>query len=193
VRGDRHRLLILGVLVGMAALVAAGFPAQDVSPEEYAESVCGGTGEWFEEIVDLATEFQDDRSAASDADEQQDLTLDFLDAAIDATTSWREEIEDAGTPDVDGGKSTAKAYRKGARESAKVLKKAAGEVEDLPTRDDDEFAEQLDEILTSIDESLSEAGDAVSDAEQDADDEYRDALEDEPACEELREAVGDVE
>lgn len=196
-RGHRHRLLTLGVLAGTAALLGAGFPAnaslaRAVPPDEYAESVCGSTADWFDEIVDLSGELGDGLSEASDADEQQDAALEFLEAAIDATDTWLEEIGDAGTPDVDDGKSIAKGYRKGARDTRKVLVKAAKEAEDLPTDDDEEFAERLDELGTSIDAGLDEAGLAVTETEEDASREYREALADAAACDDLREAVGDA-
>lgn len=194
---QRHAVLTFTVLAGTAALMGAGFPAQTfvakgVPPDEYAESVCGSTGDWFDEIVDLSGELADGLSDASDTDEQQDVAIDFLDAAIDATDTWLEEIEDAGRPDVDDGKAIAKGYRKGARDTRKVLVNAAKEAEDLPTDDDEEFAERLDKLGTSIDEGLDEAGLAVTDTEEDASREYREALEDATACEELREAVGDA-
>lgn len=186
-----HRRLTVAGLAGVLAL-GAGFPAGGVSASEYADRICTSATEWVEEVGDLVSDLGEDVESASGAEEQQELAVDFLGDTIDVTETWRDEIRDAGTPDVRGGKAIAKAYRKGVRDSLSVLKDALEETEDLSTDDPEEFRERFDEVGDAIDEGLGEAGDALTEAEEKADEEYRDALQDEPACEELREAIGEL-
>jgi hypothetical protein len=182
----------LAVLAAGAALLAAGFPAKTVPPERFAKSICTTVTDWIDEIVELGGDYDGQVGSTPDLDERKDLTIEFLDGALDSTDTLIRRVKKAGTPDVDDGKAVVKVYRRGFRDARDVLEEAATEAEDLRTGDEGEFQAALAELGTAVEEGFADVGDAISRAEQDFDRELRAAFEDEPACAELANVTGEV-
>jgi hypothetical protein len=181
------------VLVGAVLLLGAGFPTKTVSPERFARAICTSVTDWVTEIGELGTSYDEEVSATDDLDEKKDLTTTFIDDVLDSTNALIKEVGKAGTPDVPDGKAVVKAYRNGLGDAKDVLEEAAEEAEDLPTDDDADFEAAREDLGTALEEGFTEAGDAISEAEEESDEDLQTAFEDEQACEELRDATGDLD
>ncbi len=108
---------IVGAVVGcvLAAFVATGWAgpatASSSSPagaKEWAADVCAATRTWTHVVERAATRAQ--RSFAEDALTEGPLPslLAYLGAAADATETLTAEVDDAGVPDVRGGRDAAR-------------------------------------------------------------------------------------
>jgi hypothetical protein len=173
VRRHRHRLLTLGALVGTSAILGAGFPAKTVSPEKWARSVCSALTDWGGELETASESF-------SEAESRREAT-GALGDAIDATETVIKDLRKAGTPDVDGGKATAKAFIAPFRDAKTLLEDGVEQAGDLPS-DPDEFEERLTEIDDELGDGFRTVGEDIEDAQLDADRELQTVLEEEPDC-----------
>lgn len=161
------------VTVVTLMLVGAGFPTKDVSPEKWARSVCGALTEWGEELETASEAFTESESSKEAAG--------VLEDALDATNGLIKSVGRAGTPDVDDGKATAKAFVGAFKDARKLLEGAVEDASDLPS-DDDEFEEALTALDDELGEGFTTVGEDVDAAQQDADPELQTALEEEPDC-----------
>jgi hypothetical protein len=179
VRGARHRIPRLGlctatgiVLLVMTALPAAAAP---VPPDEYADAACSDVVDWAEGLNAASQDF--------DAAETPSEAADALEGAVDGTTKLIKQLRKAGTPDVDGGKASARAFIAPFKDGRKLLAQAADDAANLP--DGDGFDDAKTEIDESLDEAFTALGPDIEAVQDDADAELQDALEADSSCAEV--------
>ena len=145
-RGHRHRLLTVGVLAGTAALVGAGFPAnnapaKEVSPEKWTRSVCTSLGDW---AADLAAAQEDVDPSETDLDRKQDDLVAYLEEVTDATDALMKRLRKAGTPDVKNGKGVTGAFRKGFAQARHTFEDDVLEIQEAIRSGADDIAATFD-------------------------------------------------
>jgi hypothetical protein len=180
VRGNRHRLLTLGVLVATAALVGAGFPAKEVSAGKWVKSVCTSLGDWAE---DLTTAQEDIDPTEPDLDTKKDDLTGYLDEVTDATNALLKRLKKAGTPDVEDGRQVASAFRKGFTQARDTFADAADDADALETEDPEQFQEDVVEIQDAIRAGADDIRATFDDADEKYDvPELDEAFDEESSC-----------
>ena len=86
-----------------------------------------------------------------DLDEQQELLGDFLDTAVSLTDDLIDELEDNGVPDIEDGEEIAEVFLAGFEDARDTFASAREQVDELPTDDPDDFADEVVEIGDEID------------------------------------------
>ena len=185
-----RRLTILALLGAGIALAACGDDDDDggggggdqVSAEDYASAVCSSTQDWVQGLQKRATDLQGSLGTDISPEEGKEALAGFLDDVISDTEDWITGLNDAGVPDVSGGEDAAEDLRAAAEEAKGVLEDTRSSVDDLPTDDEQEFAQEAGKVGTATEDSLGKVGDAISEPESE---ELKTALEETPACTEL--------
>jgi hypothetical protein len=161
------------LLVGLAAGPAA---AKKVPPDEWADSVCSATLDWAEAL--------DEAGQAYDEAETPEDAADALDDAVADTRTLIKAGRRAGTPDVDGGKASARAFIAVFKDARGILEDARAEAADLP-EDSSDFEDGKTEIDEGLDEGFTDLDPDIQAVRTDADSELQDALDDDSACREI--------
>jgi hypothetical protein len=164
---------IAAALVAMTALPAA---AKTVPPDEYADAACSEIVDWAEALNAASQDF--------DAAETPSDASDALEGAVDDTTALIRQLRKVGTPDVDGGKASARALIVPFRDGRGLLQDAAADAADLPDEGDG-FEEGKTEIDTALDDGFTALGPDIDAIEADADAELREALQADSSCNEV--------
>jgi hypothetical protein len=162
----------------------AGNGGGAVSPDEYARSACRALGDWVEGIRDLSSD-----ARALDVEEPekaQRMMVRLLGQAADRTGVLVDELDDAGTPDVEDGEKIARLVRRGFLDARAAFEDAQANARKLDATDP-AFDAEKNEVLVSLDEAVvdsfdtfEQAGAGLETARLDA------AFKEERACAEIR-------
>jgi hypothetical protein len=173
---------------GIAILAAAAFVGacggddddggDSVAAGAYAKDICSATSEWVTGIQGLAEDLQGQLPQGAGPEEGKEALGNFLGDALERTETYLTAVEDAGTPDVDGGEEAAKQIRDAVTEARDIIADASEQADDLPTDSEQAFSREADELGNSTRESLSSVGDAIGDPPK----ELEAAFEDEKSC-----------
>jgi hypothetical protein len=180
------RSTLIAILAVSVALAACGGDddggGNSVSAEDYASAICSATQDWVEGLQQRATDLPGSLGTNATPEEGKEALAGFLDDVITDTDDWISALSDAGDPDVDGGEQAAEDLRNAAEEAKGVLEDTRDRVDDLPTDDEQRFAQEAGEVGSATQESLGKVGDAISEPESE---ELRNALQDTPECSQL--------
>jgi hypothetical protein len=152
-----------------------------VSSDQYAADICTATGEWVSGIQGLATGLQDSLPQGASPEEGKEALEGFLGDALESTETYVSAVEDAGTPDVDGGEDAAGEIRDAVGEARDIISDARDQAADLPTDSEEAFSREADELGNSTRDSLSAVGDAIGDPPE----ELSQAFQEEEACSQI--------
>jgi hypothetical protein len=177
-----------GTLVPVALLVLGSACGGDnggpVSPEEYARSACLALGDWVEQLRDLSSD-----ARALDVEEPekaQEMLVGLLGEAADRTGTLVEELDDAGTPDVDDGEKIVRLVRRGFVDAHAAFEDAATDARKLDPGDP-AFDSEKNNVLVALDEGFVEAFDTFERAGAGLETARLDAaFKEERACAEIR-------
>jgi vacuolar-type H+-ATPase subunit H len=173
-------------LLSTTALIAACGGDDDgggesVSAGSYAKDICTATGDWVSGIQGLATDLQGSLPQGASPQEGKEALEKFLGDALDRTETYVSAVEDAGTPDVDGGEDAATEIQDAVNEARSIISKASDDAADLPTDSEQAFSREADELGNSTRDSLSAVGDAIGDPPE----ELSKAFQEEQACSQI--------
>jgi hypothetical protein len=152
-------LRIAGVgLISVLILGACG--SDEVPTEEYVADLCSSMVDWQGQAQELSTGLQEEVQAnpEMDAEERKDRISTYLEDLKAETESFISNVEDAGTPEVEGGEEVADDLLSGFRDLVGVIEDAQAEVEDLPTDDDEAFQSETDQIGNDLQAGFEEIG-----------------------------------
>lgn len=143
------------VLVGVA-VASFGFtaPAGAAPPGQWSTKVCTGVRDWAEALARIS----DDHAPPDEATPRviKASLVDFLGEMVDATDTLLDDLESAGTPDVDQGKAIARAFRRGIGRAREIFADAQDDAEDLPTGNRARFQTRGRAIQRAIDQGGTE-------------------------------------
>jgi hypothetical protein len=178
------RLLALAACVAAFALVAAGCGGDDdddsaSSAAAWAEDFCTTVQGWTDELETIADEVGDASSLSSETLEQAGNDADA------ATEDFIEELRDLGAPETDSGE----AIEAEVEEFSDTVDQEREEIRDA-VEDADGLA-GLAQVVGVVSSSIASMGSAVQATIEaidtaDVNGEVRQALEDEPACDDLQ-------
>jgi hypothetical protein len=169
-----RRMVGIAVLIPGLVLVGCG---GGTSPEDYAAAVCNSTGDWIDSLQGSAEALQDSVNT-DNPEEAKQLILDFLDDTINDTDELLGEVEEAGSPDVDGGEEFADDVTELFDQARDALANAQNEVEGLPTDDVQTFSQKASELGSLL-------GQVMANFEPPRNEEMEQAFEDANACSDI--------
>jgi len=164
------------IAAALIAMTAAPATAKAVPADEYADAACSEIVDWAEGLNAASQDF--------DAAETPAEAADALEGAVNETTALMKQLRRVGTPDVEGGKASARALIVPFKDGRDLLRDAAADAADLPD-DGDGFEEGKTEIDTALDDGFTALGPDIDAVEADADPELRDALQADSSCNEV--------
>jgi len=152
-----HRLIPLLAMGALAGAGCGGDDAKTVSQAEYVTAICAATN-GQEDRMDALEEKIDERLGPdATSEERKDALVEYLTEFVDATGTIADEIDDAGTPDIDNGEAAADAIRDNVEALKKAVEDTLDQARDLPTGDAEEFQAAANELM----QGLADATEAV--------------------------------
>jgi hypothetical protein len=159
---------------------ANGGTGGGLSPAAYAEGMCGAAADWMVALQGRNTQLGEDLTNASDDPEAiQDLTVEFLDGAVQDTETLIEDVSALSAPDVENGQAIHDGVLSAFTQARDLFVDARDQVAGLDTSDPTAFTQALTDLATT----LSEAGNEIAASVQGLENPELDAaFSDTPAC-----------
>ncbi len=182
-RSGRRNVAALAILV-VAALGAAGCGDDDEtsspSPAQWAGDVCGPVADWKSSITTIATDFSGGIS--------KDAITQKIDDAQQATTEMVDALKSVDPPQTEGGqqaKDEISAFADTVNANVDSIKTEVGSLSDS---NPSAFTATLSTIASQFDTIVQQGKTTLSDiAQLDPRGELKTAIEDDPACQSLKE------
>lgn len=181
--GRVRRTAVLGglALVAATGLTVAPAAAQE-KPAAWTSTICSSLGNWNDELQQLSDDLPS--LAGKSPRQAKALLVEFLSSALDVTETLVDDIEDAGYPDVDRGRTVARVFQQGVKRAREIFEEAEGDAEAIPTTTKARFEARARRIQRAlqrggqqVEQLFDEAGERYSVPELD------EAFREEPACE----------
>jgi len=99
---------------------------------DYANDVCTALRGWAQDVRDSQTELQKKSTQGASLETDRDSLQQFVDDAVAATDDLKQEVEDAGAPDIDGGDDVANAFQEAVDDTSDKLDEARDSVSQIP-------------------------------------------------------------
>jgi hypothetical protein len=179
-------LALIALVLVLPACGGGGGGGDRVEPEAWAADVCGSVGTWLEDVQKRSGEIGKTAEQAESLEEVKREFIAFFEGVTTRTDELLTEIDGAGTPDVEEGEAIAQDLQDSIRPLRDALVDAREQAENLPTDDQQAFAEQA----VAAGQTVERAGTDVQNAFERLDSEYdapelQRAFEEEQACAEL--------
>jgi hypothetical protein len=176
----RPRQAGYGITLFLAvSLAACGGGA--VSPRAYVKSVCEAVGDWQGQIQDRSTSLGQNLGTDATPEQGKGALAEFLDGVITDTQGMVDQVEEAGSPDIEDGEDQAKQLTDALTQVLEAFRAARTDVQTLPTDSPEAFQQGADEIGNTIQSAFTEAGSTFDQPSPELDP----IFEDEPACDQL--------
>ena len=142
------RTSLLGVV---AAAIPLAFACSGGGPKKV------DSGVWVADVCDAAIDFEDELEesaeslqvlAEGDPDDIKEAIDQFSSDAREAIDGFVNEIDDIGQPDIDGGDQVIEAIRDHADDEKRAIDDFRDDVNDLDIEDEDDFRDEVVEILS---------------------------------------------
>jgi hypothetical protein len=176
----RPHLARYGISLILAVCLAA-CGGGGVSPREYVRSVCEAMADWQGEIQDRSTSLAQDLGTDATPQQGKDALAEFLDGVITDTEGMVDQVEEAGSPDIQDGEDQANRLTDALTQVLEAFRAARTEVQTLPTDSPEAFQQRADEIGSAIQSAITEAGSTFEQPSPELDP----VFEGEPACDQL--------
>ncbi len=138
------------ILVTTLALATAGCGDDSVAVGDYANDLCTALKGWTQDLRDSQAELQEKSNPGTSLETDRDALQQFVDDAVAATDDLKQEIEDAGEPDVDGGGEVADAFQDAVEDTRSRLETARDEVGDIPADNPEDYRAAVDDFVTNL-------------------------------------------
>jgi hypothetical protein len=177
-------LIVAALALGASACGGGDEAASGASPQEWSADVCGALQSWRSDLETKTNDLQSTAAGATSVAEGRDLIVDFLDETITRTDQMLNEVEAAGSPDVDDGETIARDFRTQLAKIKPIFEDAREKAADLPD-DPQGFAEGAQEIGTAMSTAGEQVGAEFESSDKFDSPELEKAFNDEPACQQL--------
>jgi hypothetical protein len=154
------------------------------TPEQYAQRMCGAASVWMTALEERNTQLQGDLGDAQTGDLEavKELTVAFLDGAVQDTETLIDDVSAIPPPDVDDGDQIHDGVLSAFTQARDLFMDARDQVSELDTSDPQAFTE----ALTTLGTTLTSAGTEIAGSVQGLENDDLDAaFEDTPACAEV--------
>jgi hypothetical protein len=180
-RSGRRSSAALAILM-VAALGAAGCGGggETSSQAQWASDVCSPVADWRSSITTIATDFSGGMS--------KDVITQKIDDAQQATTEMVDALNSVDPPQTEGGQQATDEISAFVDTVSSTVDSIKAEVASLPGSNRAAFTEALSTIASQVGTIVQEGKTTLSDIEQlDPQGELKTAIEDDPACQSLKE------
>src|ERR1044071_6206062 len=121
------RALALTAVLALGMLASScGDDSADVG--DYANDLCTALKGWTQDLRDSQAELQAKATPEASLESDRDALEQFVADAVAATDDLKQEIEDAGAPDIDGGDDVANAFQEAVDDTSDKLDEARDSV-----------------------------------------------------------------
>lgn len=140
----------------MTALVlaASGCGGDSVEVDDYANDLCTALKGWTQDLRDSQAELQQKATPDSSLETDRDALEQFVADAVAATDDLKQEVEDAGEPDIDGGGDVSDAFQEAVDDTRSQLEEAQDKVSQIPADNAQDYRAAVDEFLTNLRSTL---------------------------------------
>jgi hypothetical protein len=180
-------LVVLAILAGCGGGNGdgGGGDAGDggVPPKQWASDVCGALGAWLTDLQGREGQIQSELEGVTDLGEIKTILVDFLDDAVNETEAMIDEVEAAGTPDVDRGEELRRDFVMGIGQARTAFQNAKNTADNLSTDDQQSFTEGAQKIEDQLDADSEAIQDTFNTLDTKYDvPELDEAFDDDPEC-----------
>jgi predicted lipid-binding transport protein (Tim44 family) len=166
--------LLLSACGGGGGGVAGG---GKVGAQQWMKSACTSIGSWVKDIQKRVTTVSSQNP--STPQEGKKVITDFFDAVISDTGKLIDELNVAGTPDVDNGDQIEAALISTLGKAKSLLEQARTRVSNLPTNNSQAFVQAVQAMGKAVQGAFQKAGQQFSNLRSP---ELEEAASKEPAC-----------
>jgi hypothetical protein len=168
----RRLVLLPCVLAAVAALAACGGggggDADDggesaAEPTTWVDQVCTALVSWRDDVEAAAGDLGSAVTESASAEDLRSQLSGFLSDVVTRTDGLLEEVDGAGTPDVDQGEAIRADLQSVLADVREVIAGAQQDAESLPTDDLASFATAAQELGTSIQTGIQDVGTTFAD------------------------------
>lgn len=138
-------LIILALLAVSLAGCAEGPP-----PRAWAASVCSALTPWRAEITTLTSRAQEQTPQSATPEQAKETLVRMLDGARESSEQARGKVEEAGVPEVEGGKDVADGMVESLRKVRDAYGRARDAIKSLPTADAGAFYEAVSDAMKTL-------------------------------------------
>jgi len=132
----------------------SGCGDDSVEVGDYANDVCTALRGWAQDVRDSQTELQEKSTQGASLETDRDSLQQFVDDAVAATDDLKQEVEDAGEPDIDGGGEVADAFHEAVEDTRSRLETARDDVGEIPADNPEEYRAAVDDFIASLRSTL---------------------------------------
>ena len=169
-------ILLTALALGVSA---CGGGDDSVEVGDYANDLCTALRTWSEDLRDSQAELQQQAEPGASLESNRDALQQFADDALAATEDLRDDVEDAGEPDIDAGGEVAGAFEEAVEDVRSQLDEARDAVGEIPADDPEDYRAAVDNFLTELRSTLE----GIDEHFQDVDaPEFETALDEASAC-----------
>lgn len=143
-------------MIAVVAVAASGCGGGEdsVAVDDYANDLCTALKGWTQDLRDSQAELQEKANADASLESDRDALQQFVDDAVAATDDLKQEAEDAGEPDIEGGGDVANALQDAVDDTRSRLETARDEVVDIPADNPQEYRAAVDDFITNLRSTL---------------------------------------
>jgi hypothetical protein len=134
-----------------------------VDPATWVDQVCTALVSWRDDVQASAGELGSAVQESASAEDLRSQLSGFLSDVVARTDDLLEEVDGAGTPDVDQGEAIRTDLQGVLGDVREVLAKAEEDAQSLPTDDLASFASAAQELGTSIQTGIQDVGTTFDD------------------------------
>lgn len=109
---------------------------------------------WTQDLRASQAELQEKANADASLESDRDALQQFVDDAVSATDDLKQEAEDAGEPDIEGGGDVANALQDAVDDTRSRLETARDEVVDIPADNPQDYRAAVDDFITNLRSTL---------------------------------------
>jgi hypothetical protein len=146
---------------------------------DFANDICTAFTDWTEAIQARQSELQSGLDPGASPQEGKEALQGFLDDAVEASEQLVEDVDGAGTPDIDNGEEAADALQGAAENARDKLEEAQENAEELPTDTPEAFKQAADDFGNEVRSALQGVGDGLEEIDTPDLDK---AIDEESAC-----------
>ncbi len=179
----RTKIIALAAGAVLASGVIAACGGDEVSPDEYVGSLCTAFGDFQSTLAEGQATVQQAAAGGLDPEAGKEQLSSFFSEAAAASEEAANEVEEAGTPDVENGEQIAEAIGAAFGGITQALEQAQTEIEALPTESEESFATAAQNLATNLQDSVGQVGEGLEQVAQSP--ELEQAAEENEACQEL--------
>lgn len=151
---SRRLCASIAVVAATLALAGCGSSSSKVSAGSYVKSVCTSAASWYRTIQVAGKRLQATVHNSKSLSAVKTAYVNFVDSLLHATQQAAQQVKNAGTPSVNGGKKISNQLIKAFDRARRGLETAAAEVRKAPTSSSTAFEAAAGRVQSTVQRAL---------------------------------------